>query len=50
LIAPALVGGALGGLLLVFTPLAHGGLQPLSPQMWCVMLLVAMVGLTGFST
>jgi drug/metabolite transporter (DMT)-like permease len=48
LIAPALVGGALGGVCIAFTPLAHGGLQPLSPQMWCVMLLVAMVGLTGY--
>jgi hypothetical protein len=48
LIAPALVGGALGGVILVFTPRAHVGLQSLSPQMWCVMLLVAMVGLTGY--
>ena len=48
LIAPALVGGALGGGFLFFTPLAQGGLQPLSPQMWCVMLLVAMVGLAGY--
>jgi drug/metabolite transporter (DMT)-like permease len=48
LIAPALVGGALGGVFFVSAPLAHGGLQPLSPQMWCVMLLVAMVGLTGY--
>jgi drug/metabolite transporter (DMT)-like permease len=45
LIAPALVGGALGGVVLVIT---QGGLQPLSLQMWCAMLLVAMVGLTGY--
>jgi drug/metabolite transporter (DMT)-like permease len=45
LIAPALAGGALGGVFLVIT---QGGLQPLSLQMWCVMLLVAMVGLTGY--
>ncbi len=48
LIAPALVGGALGGVFLAFAPRAHGGLQSLSPQMWFVMLLVAMVGLTGY--
>ena len=42
------MGGALGGVFLAFTPLAHGGLQLLSPQMWCRMLLVAMVGLTGY--
>jgi drug/metabolite transporter (DMT)-like permease len=48
LIAPALVGGALGGGFLFFTPLAQGGLQTLSLQMWCVMLLVAMVGLAGY--
>ena len=46
LIAPALVGGALGGVILACT--THGGLQPLSPTMWGAMLLVALVGLTGY--
>ena len=46
LIAPALVGGALGGIFLGFS--THKGVQSLSPQMWGVMLLVAMVGLTGY--
>jgi drug/metabolite transporter (DMT)-like permease len=48
LITPALVGGALGGLFLAYSPLAHGGLQSLSLAMWCVMLAVAAVGLTGY--
>lgn len=46
LIAPALVGGALGGVFLSMT--AHSPLQSLSVTMWSVMLLVAMVGLTGY--
>jgi len=46
LIAPALVGGALGGIILGFS--THSALQTLSPQMWCAMLLVAIVGLTGY--
>jgi drug/metabolite transporter (DMT)-like permease len=46
LIAPALAGAALGGW--VLSASAHTPLQPLSPQMWIVMLLVAMVGLTGY--
>jgi drug/metabolite transporter (DMT)-like permease len=46
LIAPALVGGALGGLFLAIS--THTTLQTLSPQMWCVMFAVAMVGLTGY--
>lgn len=46
LIAPALVGAALGG---VFLSLGtHGALQALSPAMWGAMLLVAAVGLTGY--
>jgi len=48
LIAPALVGGALGGEFLVYVPTASGGLQSLSARMWCAMLLVAAVGLTGY--
>ncbi len=48
LIAPALVGGALGGVFLGFAASGHGGLQTLSPLMWGAMLLVAMVGLTGY--
>jgi hypothetical protein len=46
LIAPALAGAALGGWVLSAT--SHTPLQPLSPQMWIVMLLVAIVGLTGY--
>jgi drug/metabolite transporter (DMT)-like permease len=46
LIAPALIGGALGGVILTFT--THNSLQPLSPAMWWAMLLVALVGLTGY--
>lgn len=46
LIAPALVGGALGGIILGIS--THSGLQTLSPRMWCAMLLVAIVGLTGY--
>jgi drug/metabolite transporter (DMT)-like permease len=46
LIAPALVGGALGGIFLGIA--SHSGIQSLSPAMWSVMLLVAMVGLTGY--
>ncbi len=46
LIAPALVGAALGGFFLCAS--THAPLQTLSPQMWCIMLLVAMVGLTGY--
>jgi drug/metabolite transporter (DMT)-like permease len=46
LIAPALAGGALGGFCLSFT--SHDSLQALSPAMWGVMLLVALVGLTGY--
>jgi drug/metabolite transporter (DMT)-like permease len=46
LIAPALVGGALGGGLLSFS--THSPLQTLSPAMWGAMLLVAAVGLTGY--
>ena len=46
LIAPALVGGTLGGVFLGVS--THSQLQTLSPQMWGVMLLVAMVGLTGY--
>jgi drug/metabolite transporter (DMT)-like permease len=46
LIAPALVGATLGGAFLSFS--THSGLQTLSPQMWAVMLLVSMVGLTGY--
>jgi drug/metabolite transporter (DMT)-like permease len=45
LIAPALVGGALGGLALGVP--AHS-LQPLSAPLWAAMLLVALVGLTGY--
>lgn len=51
LIAPALAGGAIGGVFLAITNRASGKgslLQTLSPQMWCVMLLVSMVGLTGY--
>ena len=48
LIAPALAGGALGGMFLVLAPWTHNRLQPLSPVMWCVMLMVALVGLTGY--
>ncbi len=46
LIAPALVGATLGGLFLRAS--THVGLQSLSPQMWAAMLLVALVGLTGY--
>jgi hypothetical protein len=46
LIAPALVGGALGGAFLSAS--THSGLQKLSPLMWCAMLVVATVGLTGY--
>jgi drug/metabolite transporter (DMT)-like permease len=46
LIAPALVGGALGGVFLSVS--THSGLQSLSPPMWGAMLLVAIVGLTGY--
>ena len=46
LIAPALVGGALGGLFLSLS--TRSPLQTLSPAMWCAMLLVATVGLTGY--
>lgn len=46
LIAPALVGAVIGGYFLSFT--SHTALQPLSARMWAVMLLVAIVGLTGY--
>jgi hypothetical protein len=46
LIAPALVGAAFGGAFLSVG--THGGLQALSLPMWGAMLLVAMVGLTGY--
>jgi drug/metabolite transporter (DMT)-like permease len=46
LIAPALVGAALGGFLL--SAASHTALQSLSPAMWGAMLLVAVVGLTGY--
>lgn|GEM_PF-1922804 len=46
LIAPALLGGALGGVFLGVA--SQSGIQRLSPLMWCAMLLVAMVGLTGY--
>jgi drug/metabolite transporter (DMT)-like permease len=46
LIAPALAGGALGGVFLSLS--THSPLQTLSPAMWCAMLLVASVGLTGY--
>jgi drug/metabolite transporter (DMT)-like permease len=46
LIAPALVGATLGGLFLRVA--SHTALQPLSPAMWGVMLVVAIVGLTGY--
>jgi len=48
LIAPALVGAALGGFFL--SAASHTALQSLSPGMWGVMLLVAVVGLTGRDT
>jgi drug/metabolite transporter (DMT)-like permease len=46
LIAPALVGATLGGFAL--RAASHTALQSLSPTMWAVMLVVAMVGLTGY--
>lgn len=46
LIAPALVGAALGGAFLSVA--SHTALQTLSPKMWCAMLPVAIVGLTGY--
>jgi len=46
LIAPALIGATLGGFFL--SAASHTALQTLSPVMWCVMLLVSMVGLTGY--
>ncbi len=46
LIAPALVGATLGGFAL--RAASHSALQPLSPAMWAAMLVVAMVGLTGY--
>jgi drug/metabolite transporter (DMT)-like permease len=46
LIAPALAGAAIGGWVLSAT--AHTALQPLSAPMWGAMLLVAIVGLTGY--
>jgi drug/metabolite transporter (DMT)-like permease len=46
LIAPALAGGALGGVFL--SAVTHTALQTLSPRMWAVMLAVAVVGLTGY--
>jgi drug/metabolite transporter (DMT)-like permease len=46
LIAPALVGAALGGMFLSFS--AHSAVQTLSPQLWGAMLLAAVVGLTGY--
>jgi len=46
LIAPALAGGALGGVFL--SAASRTALQPLSPRMWAVMLAVAIVGLTGY--
>jgi drug/metabolite transporter (DMT)-like permease len=46
LIAPALIGGALGGLCLSAS--SQMPLQPLSPTMWAAMLAVAVVGLTGY--
>jgi drug/metabolite transporter (DMT)-like permease len=46
LIAPALVGGALGGLAL--SAASHRPLEPLSPALWAAMLAVAAVGLTGY--
>jgi succinate-acetate transporter protein len=46
LIAPALVGAALGGIFLSAS--SHTPLQALSPRMWIVMLGVAIVGLTGY--
>ncbi len=46
LIAPALIGATLGGVFL--SAATHSALQPLSVQMWGVMLLVAVVGLTGY--
>jgi drug/metabolite transporter (DMT)-like permease len=46
LIAPALAGGAFGGLFLSLS--SHTPLQSLSPEMWGAMLAVAVVGLTGY--
>ena len=46
LIAPALAGATLGGIFLSVS--THTALQPLSPLMWSAMLLVAIVGLTGY--
>jgi drug/metabolite transporter (DMT)-like permease len=46
LIAPALVGAAVGGFAL--SAATHAPLQRLSVPMWGAMLLVAMVGLTGY--
>jgi hypothetical protein len=46
LIAPALVGAAIGGVFLSVT--THSPVQMLSAQMWAAMFLVAMVGLTGY--
>lgn len=46
LIAPALVGAALGGAFLSVS--SHSALQALSPAAWGGMLLAAIVGLTGY--
>jgi drug/metabolite transporter (DMT)-like permease len=46
LIAPALVGAALGGFFLSLS--SHSPLQALSPALWGAMLLAAIVGLTGY--
>jgi hypothetical protein len=46
LIAPALVGGALGGVALSLATLRP--LERLSPALWLAMLAVAAVGLTGY--
>ena len=46
LIAPALIGAAIAGVLLSFSK--NEALQPLSLQTWGAMLLAAIVGLTGY--
>jgi drug/metabolite transporter (DMT)-like permease len=46
LIAPALFGAVLGGL--AMSAATHAPLQKLSAPMWGIMLLVSMVGLTGY--
>ena len=48
LIAPALVGGTIGGFFLSMHPFGHPHLQPVSLAMFGTLIVVAMVGLTGY--